>query len=244
MYDLTRFTLGDMAECGATLRKLGANAQSMEEVANRIVRYLYDHLCERSTGDRACALVRFFRTQPYATLDPELRAYVCRLLGDQPVAPDLKCLTLLATAGIRPPWNSRHASVGHRALPLSSAAIVARTPMLGQLMHQCGLEVHTLLQPDPKLIVDLEQKTYNVFHIAEAVGSPYIPAQRDFVLPLGIRSVLGFGGLLPSGDLFAVVLFARVSIPRDTADLFKTLALSTKLAVLPFASSAIFAGSE
>ncbi len=241
MYDLTRFTLGDMAECGAILRKLGAEAPSMEVVADRIVRHLYDHLRDKQTGTRACALVRCFKTSAYATLDADLQAYVRRLFGPQPVVPALKCLTLLATAGVEPQWNARHASVGHRAIPLPSAAIVAASPMLSQLMHQFGLEVSALLEPDPKLLVDLEQKTYNVFHVTEAVGSPYVPAQQDFVRPYGIRSVLGFGGLLPSGDLFAVILFARVPIPRETADLFKALALSTKLALLPFAGETIFA---
>ena len=43
----------------------------------------------------------------------------------------------------------------------------------------------------------------------EAAGSPYIPAQEDFVQPVGIRSVLGFGGMLPGGDIFVVILFSR-----------------------------------
>ena len=37
MYNPAEFTLSDMTECGATLRKLGAGADSMEEVADRIV---------------------------------------------------------------------------------------------------------------------------------------------------------------------------------------------------------------
>jgi len=55
-------------------------------------------------------------------------------------------------------------------------------------------------------------------------------------VPFGIRSVIGFGGMLPSGNLFAVILFTKVPIPRETADLFRPLALSVKLAILPFDS--------
>jgi hypothetical protein len=80
-----------------------------------------------------------------------------------------------------------------------------------------------------------------VFYVSEATGSPYIPAQKEFVEPYGVRSVVGFGGLLPEGDLFAVILFARVLIPRDTAEMFKPLALAAKLSVLSFAKGPIFA---
>src|SRR5437764_1306733 len=106
-----------------------------------------------------------------------------------------------------------------------------------------GLEEVAVIRPDPAVLLDLAQRTYNVFHVAEARDSPYVPAQDDFVVPHGIRSVLGFGGVLPDGCLFAVTLFARVPIPRVTADFFRTLALSAKLAVLPFVGEPLFAES-
>jgi hypothetical protein len=40
--------------------------------------------------------------------------------------------------------------------------------------------------------------------------------------------------MLASGDIFVVILFSKVEIPRDTAELFRTLALNVKMAVLPF----------
>ena len=39
-----------------------------------------------------------------------------------------------------------------------------------------------------------------------------------------------------TGDLFAVILFATVHIPRQTADLAKLLAASVKRAIEPFAA--------
>ncbi|MGE5296319.1 MAG: hypothetical protein ACM3VT_15965, partial [Solirubrobacterales bacterium] len=71
-------------------------------------------------------------------------------------------------------------------------------------------------------------RTFNVFHVPEAVGSPDIPEQAEFVIPHGVRSVLGFGGMLPGRDLFAVILFSQVPIPRSTAELFRPLALCVK----------------
>jgi hypothetical protein len=241
MYQFARFTLSDMTRCGIELRKLGAGAASMEEVAQRIVRYLHESL-RVSDGDRAaCALVRFFVTAPYSELDPELQDFARGMLSDAPSSQTLKCLTLLATAGELPAWNSRHSSAGHKALPLQSAESIARSPMIAQLIRQFGIEVRSLLAPDPGFVVDAEQHTFNVFHVADAAGSPYIPAQREFVIPHGIRSVLGFGGLLPSGELFAIILFSRESIPRQTAELFKTLALNAKVAILPFVGRSLFA---
>jgi hypothetical protein len=239
MYDLTNFTLSDMTACGAALRKLSAGACSMEEVARRIVRYFFDHLHD-ARGARACALVRFFKTHPYKDLDAGLRGVARRLLDDPPATLPVKCLILLASAGEQPGWNARQTSAGHQAIPLSSVEIVNRFPMTSQLIKQFGLEVATLLQPDPALLVDQEQKSYNVFHVADAVASPFVPQQQEFVLPHQVRSVLGFGGLLPDGNLFVVILFARAYIPKETAELFKTLALSAKLAVLPFVGGSVF----
>ena len=54
------------------------------------------------------------------------------------------------------------------------------------------------------------EKTWNVFHTEPAVGSPLIPAQDEFVVPHGVRSVLGFGDMLETGDLYVVILFSKV----------------------------------
>ena len=116
--------------------------------------------------------------------------------------------------------------------------MLQRLPMIAQLFFQVGLEAGALLEPSPVLVADREQKTYNVFHVAEAAGSPFVPDQDRFVQPFGVRSVLGFGGVVPGGDLFAVILFTRVPVARPTAELFKPLALNVKLAVLPFLGDA------
>jgi hypothetical protein len=242
MYDLTNFTLRDMTACGAALRKLGEGARTLEEVAGRTVRYLYEQLTEGPNGPRMCALVRFFKTHPYSDLEESLRARARQLLGDHAAASTLECLVLLATAGDLPAWNVRTASARHRAIPLSSAEMLRTFPMIARLVQQFGLNTADLLEPtaDADLFVTPGQHTYNVFHIAEARGSPFVPAQEDFVEPYGIRSVLGFGGLLPTGHLFAIILFAKAPVSRDTAELFKPLALSVKLAVLPFAGGPVF----
>jgi hypothetical protein len=241
MYDLRDISEAEVSECGAALSELGAGSGSMEETANRIVRCLYDQLGAGVSGERACALVRFYKTHAYGGLPPDLQAFANGILGDEAGSDDMKCLTLLATVGQNAKWTSRANSEGHKAIPLPSEDFVGRIPMISRLVTQLGLELGQLLRPDPTILLDLHERTYNVFHVDEAVGSPYIPAQADFVIPYGVRSVLGFGGILETGDLYAVILFSKALISRAVAERFKPLALKVREAVAPLAGEAVFA---
>ncbi len=69
-----------------------------------------------------------------------------------------------------------------------------------------------------------------------------MPAQ-DFVDAHGIASVVGFGGALPSGFVFAVVMFATVEVPAETAASFAPLTFATQLALLPFVEGRVFRSS-
>jgi hypothetical protein len=241
MYDIGNFTLKDMTECSAVLRSIGSGAANMEEVADKIVHYFYDHIVLKKTGEKAFALIRLFKTHPYKELDKELQEFAINILGAQPDTSTMKCLVLLASAGIKQEWNSRKHSKGHKAIPLPSESFVEAFPMVRQLIQQLGLELNTVLQPDQNIVMDMAQKTYNVFCVSEAVGSEYVGAQEEFVIPLGIRSVLGFGGMLPSGNLFTIIMFSKIPIQRGaTTEMFRTLALSVKVALLPFDGKVIF----
>jgi hypothetical protein len=245
VFELQRFSLADMTRCGIALRRLGADADSMEEVANRIVQMLHRELTISEAGaradTRACALVRTFVTLPYAELEPDLQVFARRVVPDVEANPQMKCLTLLATAGDEPAWNSRRRSMGHQALPLASEEGISRSPMIAQLIRQLGVDVGVLLQPSHDMLLDEAQHTFNVFHVPEALESPYIPAQAEFVRPYGIRSAIGFGGLLPPGELFATILFTKTPVSREVAELFRTLALNVKVALLPYSGVKVFA---
>jgi len=221
-----------MVECRIGLRRVASTAGSVTHAADAVVRYLRDHLVDKSTGQPSCALVRYYQTLRFDQLEPDVQEIVAGTVGTK-VASALKCLTLLGTAGVEPEWNDPRASLSHRVLPLLSGETVRSMPMVHQLLQQLGVEVEGFLEPHPEIFTDQNQHMFNVFYVADARGSPHIPAQDDFVHPYGIRSVLGFGGWLPEGELFVVVLFSRVPISRDTADLFRSIALSVKLAMLP-----------
>ena len=239
MPDLRAFALSDMVKLSAALRRAGSDAESMEEAAQSVVGCLHEGL-RGPDGRRDCVLVRFYRTLPLELLDDDLRRFAAEAVGGHELKPATRCLTLLATAGDEPAWNDRRRSVGHRVMPLASEQIIATFPMVAQLIRQLGLETSVLLESHPELDMALDEKTFNVFYVPNALGSPHIPAQDDFVVAYGVESVLGFGGMLPTGDLFAVMLFSRVPVPADTAELFASLALSVKVAVLPFAGGPTF----
>jgi hypothetical protein len=237
VFDVRTFTLRDMAELGSALRKLGDRAESMDQVADRVVRQLYEHLLDRQSGERSCALVRFFKTHRYDELDPARREFARDLLSGDQSPHGVRCLTLLASAGDEPEWNSPRDSAAHRAIPLVSKEMVATAPMISSLLQQLGVQVEVLLNDNSSsrsLLVEQQPSSFNVFYVPDARGSAYIPTQEDFVLRFGIRSVLGFGGMLPLGDIFCVILFSKAPIPRETAELFRTLALNVKVAALPF----------
>jgi hypothetical protein len=242
VYDLTRFTLADMVQCGTALRPLVTESNSMEEAAQKAIRCFYEHCRDKISKERSCVLVRLFRTHPYGGLSKELRAFADSKAGSAAPSADTKCLTLLATTGDDPKWNSRRTSEGHQCIPLLSAAMVEQFPMIAQLIRQLGLTTTELLQPTAEIIKDIGQRQFGVFHVPVAANSPFIPAQKDFVLPYKVASVLGFGGLLPDGDLFAVIIFSRVAIPASTAEMFRTIALNLKLGLLALLEKPVFAG--
>ena len=226
-----------MTACGAALRRLGTDATSLEQVADRLVRHLYRSLTMGHLREPACSLVRLFKTTPYSRLTPDLRALADARLGDTPPPPSLTCLTLLASAGAVPGWNDPARSSRFRVIPLDTLEAVERLPMFSQLFRQLGVSLPSLTQPGPSVLLDQHEQSFNVFHIPEAEGSPYVPGQEEFVLKYGIRSVLGFGAPLPDGELCSIILFGEDFIPESTATLFKPLALCAQIALAPYATT-------
>ena len=231
---------------------MGAGAGCMEEVAGEVVDFLYSCLVDAGSREPCNALVRCFKTHAYGGLPADLKALVREQMagvdqagsGPAQIEPDIsmRCLVLLASRGAEPAWNGRRGSERHQVIPLRTAKMVEEAPMVARMVRQMGLEIEHVVGAPEELLIDLEQRTFNVFHVEEAVDSEYLPAQEMFVKRHGVRSVLGMGGLLSSGELFVVVMFSKVRITRETAALFRTLALSVKLVLLPFAGGRVFAG--
>ncbi|WP_142988391.1 hypothetical protein [Granulicella rosea] len=217
----------------------------MDQAALEVTSFLYSKFVDPLTEQPNCALVRCFKTHPFGRLPQPLREAARASLRhpDQAEpAETMRCLCLLASRGDRPEWNGCDGSEGHRAIPLATVEMVERAPMIARLLHQMGLEAGELVEPKG-LPGGVERRSFDVFHVEDAVGSSFVPAQESFVKPFGVRSVIGFGGVLPSGELFAVVMFSKVRITQETASLFRTLALGVKLVLLPFAGRQVFHGN-
>lgn len=240
MFDLERFSLQDMSKIGDALQQLELRARNVDELTDMIVQYFFDNLVDIQTGEKSSVLVRFFMTYPYSSLSSELRRSVDKMLAEQPVHQDMKCLKLSATAGIKPEWNSTLHSKEHRVLPLENEDMLKKNIMVHQFIDQLGIGISNVLHPDPKLSSELEGRVFNVYHVPDAIGSPYIPAQKQFVVPFGVKSAMGFGGMLPTGNLFSLLIFSKTKIPGNTANLFKNLALNVRMALLPFVNEKIF----
>jgi hypothetical protein len=227
-FDLRTFDLTDTIRCGSELRRIIQSASCLEEAAQAITDMLYESLEDGGTGQPSCALVRCYKTHSFNALPTDLQGFARNVLKRKPSSPRVKCLTLLGTAGTRPEWKDRRRSLGHQAIPLESVEMVEQAPMVSQLIRQLGLDIASLIAPTPEILRQMEGKSYGVFYVPRAAGSPYIPAQADFVVRERIQSVVGFGGLLRNGDMLAIIVFSRTPISEETANRFRTLALDIR----------------
>jgi two-component system, NtrC family, sensor kinase len=241
MHDLSKFTLKDMVECGVKLRQMGSNARSMEEVSNNILKYLYENIGDGQTQEKSCVLIRLFKTHNFHDLEPHLQEFAKKRLTQENITDNLRCLTLLATVGKEEKWNNRYNSVNHQAIPLiNKELIINKMPMIAQLIEQFGLEINDVINSNPHLYIESLKNNFNAFYIPDVQDSKFIPAQKTFVIPFNIKSVLSFGGILPDNNLFILILFSKVKIPKTTAQMFSSLALNIKMAILPFTYHKIF----
>ena len=87
MFEIRRFTLADMTNCGTAIRALAEDVETMEEAAGRIVRYLHEEFRSTDTDEFNFPLVRLFKTHPYQELPPDLRSYAAGHLGHEPWMP-------------------------------------------------------------------------------------------------------------------------------------------------------------
>lgn len=232
--DLGDFSVGGMLRAGLAIRQAVGGATTLEQAATAVVQYFRDHCVDQATGERACPLVRLYKTHPFGSLEPALQAFAATRLGELSPTPSMRCLTLVASAGEEPDWNSRHSSRGHRAIPLPSVERVRAAPMIARLIEALGVGLDSLLTGARAQNRGVPARSYDVFHVEEALGSPYIPSQHDFVIPYRIASVVGFGGLLRTGELFAVVLFSRVHVSARSAARFRAIALDVRSSLFAF----------
>ncbi len=232
----------DITEASAAIRNYGKKALNAQDLASYVANQFYSNLRTTESRTKVCALARFFKTVRFDDLTPELQKIA---LGIAPkLESDSRCLVLLGTAGERKQWNSIGSSAHHRVIPLVSSEMVNQSPMIARLFTELGFDISSLFRADKsraKLFLDPSDQDYNIFYVPEASESPYIVAQNEFVAPERIRSVAGFGSMLPDGELYAVILFFRIFVDKQTAMRFSGSALSATIALLSLKHRKIFA---
>jgi hypothetical protein len=240
--DLQHVTPNALAACGQHLQTLGEGATHRQAAAERVVSFVYENFRRGDTDEPGCVLVRCFQTCPYARLPLEYQFAADGLLDLSPSNRGMRCLALLATRGSKLVWNDVATSIHHQCIPLPSVEVLNRAPMIARLLEQLGVPLESVVAPpdSPDFVLDQTPGGFNVFHVECALGSPAIPAQDDFVAPYNVQSVVGMGGVLPDGELFVVLLFTRVPILHETADLLRSLAPSVRAALLPFTADETF----
>src|SRR5262249_26567081 len=229
MHVLSRFDIQDMTALSAEFRSMADGAGCMEQVADRIVRHLYENLVVEDKQQPACALVRMFVTVPYSRLEPDVRQTVDEKLETMDtacIAPEMTCFTLIASRGHRPEWNSRRLSRHFKVTPIYDAKALDEDPDARYIFDHLGITHQDVVNPDPQKVMALSLRTLSVFFEENALGSAHIPHQDDFVIPFGVQSKLLLSGILPSGRMFGLVLFPTVRISRDIARLFMPLSMS------------------
>ncbi|MEO5588999.1 MAG: hypothetical protein ABIS03_05380 [Gemmatimonadaceae bacterium] len=235
IWDLSKFSLLDMLRCSRGLQRATSEAKTFGEASSAIVRYLYDESRKSDTDAHQCALIRFYKTSAFAKLGSAERDFVDAQMAGVSLDAETRVLTMMATVGAEEAWCDRMRSAGHLAIPLPSVEIVERAPMIAGLIRALGIDIADVVAPNPVFMDREAAKTYDVFHVEKAAGSVFIPAQDDFVMPYGIQSVIGFGGLLADGELFAVVMFTTVPVPPAAAGRFRNIALDVKAITYPLA---------
>ncbi len=239
MFGFDQLSLRDLAALCTEISGSARDSGTMQEAADSVVGCLRHVFGTHRHGRSDIVLARAFQTVRYDALPADLKGYVDRRAPG--TEPPERCLVLLGTDGDLPEWRDRRLSVDHRAIPLSSPEAIGAMPMISSLVDELGVSMSTLLGEG--LDVQRVDDDFGVFFVPEARGSREVPAQ-DFVREHGVESVVGFGGLLPGGDLFSIILFTRTPTAPDVAHLFRTVAVAAKLALLSAATAPMFEGQE
>jgi hypothetical protein len=210
--------------------------RTTEACARVVCDVLYEELAAGSAA--GCALIRCFKLCQLGTIDPALRnAYVAS--GGAERSPSLPCLVLMASRGEESAWCSRHTSRRHALIPVPDRSALEGMPMMRELFRQFDVSPdsshHSALSVETRPV-----RSFDVFHIEDARGNVHIPDQDAFVRPYGVRSVVGFGGPLRRGDLYAVLLFCKVPVDRQTASELRRVALDVTTRFFQFGDDAVF----
>lgn len=200
-----QFVQGITGEVSAT--------RSLEQCANLLCRKLYDDCRQPDTLKASLVLSRLYLSLPYSHLPPDIQSFARRKFSLDPSPKDL-FLVLMGTTGREPQWCDRRQSAGHQAIPLNRTTVQS-VPMLARCFQQIGFDLEIVLKGETGILLEGIPSSFGVFHVEDALVSPYVPAQEEFVKPYGVHSVIGGGTMLPDGAVSIWIGFTTLFIPAD-----------------------------
>ncbi|MER6702862.1 ATP-binding SpoIIE family protein phosphatase [Streptomyces fumanus] len=209
-FDLSAFGLSETARCGARLREAVRTTDSPATAAQRIADFLYDSLRDGHDGPACGAVGVFVIDAPDASGDPT---------GNGP---------RYALEGYRGPHPARPGGpAGSDALdpPALASGTAHETPALHRLLERLAVTAQDAQDTDGSAPPDGTGPAVRVSDLQPDELEDALP-ERD------VRRALAYGGTLSPGRRYAVVLLCRVPLPDGTAALFRTIAGSTRLALL------------
>jgi methyl-accepting chemotaxis protein len=221
------------ARLTTNLREKTSGTRSLQEAAQAVTEYIYERFStEENLPDPA--LVRVFITRSYSGLSREDLREMADLPKDYP-----RYLCLAGTTGLEPNWNDRRKSKNHRVIPLPETAEELETiPMLAEMFKRMDVDYSRVVHPEGYKNAQSMIEGYML--VEQAAGSPYIPAQEEFVKSYGISSELGYGGFLPSGTAYTCFLFSKEPLSTLDAEKLKVLSPALQQAFLPFDTAGAF----
>lgn len=206
-------TVAEYVDFGKRMMTECERVTSHEQASQHICQQLY-HMLQQE-DQPALALVRVYRLTRVEDLPPDLRALV---------DPDeLFVMSLTGTYGLQDEWRRRQDSAGHKVVPVNKIAIPSLIPMFEQLLVR-DMKADLPRLYETRNVIGSVRSTGGTFYIEDVPTSPVIPAQDTFVEPYGVKSLVGFGGLMAGSErlasLFVLVAFSRVHFTPEMADAF------------------------
>lgn len=219
--------LSDIMRLGLCLREAAQVSGSLTQRAQLVTQFLYESFISRQSGIPTCPLVRVFRTSLTASLSPDDRRHLVEAYGASETESVSSVVQLIGSYGLQPQWCQSRNSIRYRCMPWGGV-YRNQFPMIHEIISRAGYEldgaVSSSTMNDSTMCEDM-------LYVPDAVGSPYILAQAEFVEPFEIRSVIGLGGRLADGEVFCVVIFSRSAIPAHVLPYMRMLSLNVQLAL-------------
>lgn len=205
----------------------------LEEAAHEILKILCCSLITES-GKSPFVLARFFKSCLYSEMPSDIQAYINGKESWGGISGQNQYLTLLGSWGDLEEWKNRIHSKNYKAFPLNDPHILDKFPMLSAVFSQIGFELPEKVLPDKSILIKERHKKLKLFCVEEAKGSKFIPKQAEFVEPFSVESCFGFGGMYPTGNIYAIIIFSREKIQKQDASVFLSLNPAIKWATLGY----------